>query len=1057
MDNTTKQNELNQIKKWTSNNIFQKINEKNDNKEEFVFFDGPPFATGKPHFGHILAGTIKDTITRYQSMKQKKVLRRWGWDTHGLPIEHMINKTLNIESKQDVLKYGIRNYNNKCREVIMKCENDWRNLVSRMGRWIDFDNSYKTMDKTYMESVWWVFKELHKKNLVYKSFKVVPYSWKLGTSLSNFETGEESYKKCKATCVTVKFKIVNSDVFLVAWTTTPWSLYANLALCVNPKMTYVKVLCHESGEKYIMCKDLVKTICKSFDVLETMQGSDLVGIKYTPLYDTYEDWGNGAFHVVCDNFVTDQSGTGIVHIAPAFGEDDFRVCLTNKIILTNNNTDIPCPVDESANFTNKVPDFEGRHVRDCEKEIAKQLYQEKHLVNQIEYKTHRDKFCWRSKCQLINLAMPSWFIDVPKIKNKLLANNKKINWSPNHVGTKRFHNWLKDCRPWNVTRSRYWGTPLPIWMSEDESEYIVIGSIKELEEKAKLPPNSIKDIHRENIDHITIISNTGKILKRIPDVFDCWFESGCMPYGQIHYPFKEGTQKQFANREYLADFIAEGIDQTRGWFYSLHVISTALFNKPAFKNVIVNEIVLAEDGKKMSKSANNYSDPQIIIDKYGADALRLYLLPNCNRSFKFLENKVFGIQSTIIFKLHNTLRFLTQNIQRYEETYNTPFVYNESTTLTHGTNHVDKWIISCVQTLVTNIDQCLSSYTMDKLVDIITEFNNNFTVLYMNQDKNRFQSRYTTEETHTALTTLLYVLNKYCLTLAPIIPFSTDCVFSQLKQYTNAPHTSVHEMTYPTPEEKHQNIDIEKQFNFLKNILATTTILRTQTKYSAKTPIDNIILVISPDITDYITTQLTKYITRSLHVNNIQIINNNFSNHLNYSCTGNRKILGKKFKRKSSKIVNELNQLTNDQIKQFVDNKHNNGITILNETITLNDVIINITPNQLNNMVCKKINNNIIVYINTIASPKSLALGKAREVIRHIQHTRKINNLKPSTKINVIYKTTNAELNNIINHHTKYIENTIENKITEQSDEIPKHDYKEFNEKLNLFIYIKML
>merc|ERR1719295_2375224 len=575
---------------WREIDAFKMQLEKTKHMKPFTFFDGPPFATGKPHYGHILAGTIKDVICRYASMTGHHVERRFGWDCHGLPVEYEIEKKLGIKTREDVMKIGIKKYNAECRSIVMRCADDWESTVERMGRWIDFKNDYKTLDMSYMESEWWVFGQLHKQGLIYRGFKVMPYSTALSTPLSNFEA-KSNYQTRRDPAIVVTFPIIGDadNTCFLAWTTTPWTLPSNLALCVNPKLTYVKFQ-DEKGNFYICGKKVLakskkeNTIMKGrkgfkSKVVEEYKGTDLVGKTYTPLFEYFEERAH-CFRVISDDYVTEDEGTGIVHQAPGFGEDDLRACEAHGV-HRKGEEEVVCPIDHNGCYTDEVKDYAGQYVLDANQHIIGDLRAQGRLWNRVDFE-HEYPHCWRSDTPLLYRAIPSWFIRVTALKQRLVENNRATYWVPAYVQEKRFHNWLVDARDWAVSRNRYWGTPLPIWMSDDESEWEVISSVAELEERAvdvngkKIDALRLADIHRENIDEIRVVSSrSGKLLRRVDEVFDCWFESGSMPYGQCHYPFAarfEGGnaagQAEFLKR-FPANFIAEGLDQTRGWFYTL--------------------------------------------------------------------------------------------------------------------------------------------------------------------------------------------------------------------------------------------------------------------------------------------------------------------------------------------------------------------------------------------------------------------------------------------------------------------------------------------------------
>ncbi|CAK8675951.1 unnamed protein product [Clavelina lepadiformis] len=688
---------------WNKLDAFQTCLKQSKSKPRYAFYDGPPFATGLPHYGHILAGTIKDIVTRFAHQSGFYVERRFGWDCHGLPVEYEIDKTLGIKGPEDVAKMGIAEYNRQCRSIVMRYSAEWEVITKRLGRWIDFKNDYKTLYPWFMESIWWVFKQLYDKGLVYRGFKVMPFSTGCNTPLSNFEANQ-NYKDTVDPAVIVNFPLdEDENVKMIAWTTTPWTLPSNLALCVNPKMSYVKVNDVANGNTYILMEARLSALYKKEDeyvVLDKFLGETLFGRSYKPLFPYFAQMkAHGAFRILCDNYVTDDSGTGVVHQAPFFGADDYRVCLSNGVFEKDG--DPICPVDASGQFTEEVTDFAGQYVKDADKSICKHLKQAGRLVHQSTTK-HNYPFCWRSETPLIYKAVPSWFVRVEQMSKKLLENNSLCYWVPAWVREKRFANWLRDAHDWAISRNRYWGTPIPIWASEDFEEIVCVGSVQELSELSGI---TVTDLHRENVDQITLPSRMGKgVLRRIPEVFDCWFESGSMPYAQMHYPFE--NKKEFEDC-FPADFIAEGVDQTRGWFYTLLVLSTALFGKPPFKNLIVNGLVLASDGHKMSKRKKNYPDPGLVINSYGSDALRLYLINSPvvrAENLRFQEAGVRDVLKDVFLPWYNAYRFLIQNIIRLEKEDGVTFEYSEDH-LGSSENIMDRWILSFTHSLVKFVKQ----------------------------------------------------------------------------------------------------------------------------------------------------------------------------------------------------------------------------------------------------------------------------------------------------------------------------------------------------------------
>ncbi|MDO9509969.1 MAG: isoleucine--tRNA ligase, partial [Candidatus Magasanikbacteria bacterium] len=644
---------------WDEKKCFEKSLEKNPESKPYVFYDGPPFATGLPHYGHLVASLIKDMVPRYFTMRGFRVDRKWGWDCHGLPVENIIEKDLSLGGRKDIENYGVSKFNNACRSSVMTYAQEWKKTIRRMGRWIDMENDYKTMDTNFMESVWWVFKSLWSKNLIYKGYKPMHVCPRCSTPLANFEVAQ-GYKDIKDISVTVKFKVTNPEkinfdkLTILAWTTTPWTLPGNVLLAFGGEIKYVVIKVGE--ENFLLAKERAEVIFKDipYEILGEFIGDELVGLTYEPLFPYFADTPN-AFCTVTAVFVTTADGTGVVHIAPAFGEDDFNVGQKEKIPLVQH-------VDMTGRFIDKVTDFVGMEVKpkeDTQKtdiEIIKWLAKENKLFSKEKIE-HSYPHCWRCDTPLLNYVTDSWFVKVTEFKDLMLKNNQQINWVPEHIKEGRFGDWLEGSRDWAISRNRFWGTPLPIWENA-EGEFICVGSIEELEE---LSGQKITDLHKQFMDEI-VIKKDGKEYHKIPEVLDCWFESGSMPYAQMHYPFEN---KEKFEKTFPAEFVAEGQDQTRGWFYTIHILATALtmgkspsipvkHSVPAFKNVVVNGTVLAEDGKKMSKRLKNYPEPGALLEKYGSDAVRYYLASSPVMEAEDIDFSEEGIRE-IYGKLINTL------------------------------------------------------------------------------------------------------------------------------------------------------------------------------------------------------------------------------------------------------------------------------------------------------------------------------------------------------------------------------------------------------------------
>lgn len=875
--------EQNVLRLWKQIDAFKTQLKLSEGKPEFTFYDGPPFATGLPHYGHILAGTIKDVVTRYATQTGHFVSRRFGWDCHGLPVEYEIDKKLNITGSEQVMEMGIAKYNDECRSIVTRYCSEWETIVTRLGRWIDFKDDYKTMEPWYMESVWWVFKTIFEKNLVYRGFKVMPYSTACNTPLSNFEANL-NYKDVSDPAVVVNFPVVGQEnTFFLAWTTTPWTLPSNLALCVNATMTYVKVkdLKRAGNPVHYMMKDLLKELYKvegqkgfkgdEFEVLEEMPGSALVGLKYTPLFDYFvgrDGLGENVFTVLSDGYVTSEAGTGIVHQAPAFGEDDYRVGVANGVVLKGGF--LPCPVDANGRFTDDVPDFMGQHVKDADDKICAHLKAAGRLV-QKRALNHSYPFCWRSETPLIYRAVPSWFVKVEEIKDRLVANNEKTYWVPGFVKEKRFHNWLTGARDWAISRNRYWGTPLPIWTSEDGEEVVVVGSIAELEE---LSGAKVTDLHRQFVDEVTIPSKKGKgVLRRVPEVFDCWFESGAMPYAQVHYPFKE--KAEFEEHRFPADFIAEGLDQTRGWFYTLMVLSTALFDQPAFKNLIVNGLVLAEDGKKMSKRLKNYPDPTLVVDNHGADALRLYLVNSPvvrAEPLKFREAGVSGVLKEVFLPWYNAFRFFMQNAARWEAENGRPF---DPTVVpkTEG-NDMDHWVRAALHKLIKFVRQEMEGYRLYTVAPALVDFIDTLTNWYVRLNRRRLKG----EGSEVGLACLYEVLMTLARLMAPMTPFLTEFFYQHLREYhpasrdaSAAPDAvgaakSVHFLPIPEYDPSLLDDDMVRRVGLMINVVELGRKARERRNISLKMPCLGVTIVTADSAKHEDLTTLREYVLDELHL-----------------------------------------------------------------------------------------------------------------------------------------------------------------------------------------------
>jgi isoleucyl-tRNA synthetase len=793
---------------WKEKDIFHKSIANRKNSPFYSFYDGPPFATGKPHYGHILGTTLKDSVLRYWTMKGYQVPRRVGWDCHGLPVENLIEKEMGIKSKREIEEMGIQKFNDACRVSVFTCVSDFENVLQRVGRWADYEEAYATLENDYIESVWWVLKQLWNKELVKKNYRVSPYCPRCGTTLSNFEVNQ-GYKETKDMSLYVKFKMleVKSDVSFLVWTTTPWTLPGNVALAVNPEMDYC--LIENNDEKYVLAKERLSIIEGEYNILKQFKGKSLVGAKYEPmfpyLFDLKPENINNAFQVLAADFVTAEDGTGIVHINPMHGEDD-------SALGQKNNLPEHHLVNEAGEFNNDAGELKGLMTKDANRKIIDEL-KEKNIVYKQELITHDYPHCWRCDSPLLYYAIESWYVLVTKIKEQMLANNEKIRWVPGHIKDGRFGKWLEGARDWDFSRNRFWGAPIPIWECDYCKEKACIGSIEELK-KRSVKELDLKDLHRPFIDEVELkCEKCGNEMKRVPNVFDCWFESGSMPYAQWHYPFEN---KELVEKTYPADFIAEGLDQTRGWFYTLHVLATALTlddiglgkNNPAFKNVVVNGLVLDERGRKLSKKLKNYPDVQIVFDKYGADALRYFLLASTNigEEYRFSEDKVKEVWRKVISGLNNCFAFY--------ETYKGDFEPGKGM---DSENLLDKWIISKLENLNKEVDKWMGKYELTKATRLFGDFIDDFSNWHIRRSRRRFQKPETEKEKEEAVQVLHFVLLKLIKLMAPFTPFISEEIYQQLKGEGDA--ESIHLCDYPAVDEAAINTDLEKQMASARDIV----------------------------------------------------------------------------------------------------------------------------------------------------------------------------------------------------------------------------------------------
>ncbi len=802
---------------------------------DFVFYDGPPFATGTPHYGHLLAGTLKDIVPRYWSMRGYHVPRRFGWDCHGLPIEALAQKALDLHGTAAINETGVDVFNEQCRSMVFSYVDEWRATVTRMGRWVDFDDDYKTMDLDFMESVWWVFRQLWDQGRVYRAHRVMPYSPKLATPLAKNEVRDDNYQQVDDPAITCRFRMrhtpgfeADTPVYLLAWTTTPWTLPSNLALCVGPDIDYLAV--RDGDAVYVLAEARVDNYYKKpsdeLEVLARFTGRDLVGWTYEPLFAYFAD--RDAFRVVADDYVTTGEGTGIVHQAPAYGEDDYRICMREGLPLVD-------PLDAECRFTAPVTEYAGMFCKQADKALIRRLKEEGKLVHQASYR-HPYPFCDRTDFPLVYRAIDAWYVRVEDLRDRLVANNASVRWVPDFVGGKRFSNWLAGANDWNVSRNRFWGSCIPIWVNEDDSQdTICVGSRAELEQ---LCGEQVADLHKHTLDPI-VIERDGKRYRRTPEVLDCWFESGSMPYAQVHYPFeREGEEDSF----FPAHFIAEGLDQTRGWFYTLLVLGTALFDRSPFRNVIVNGIVLAEDGTKMSKSKMNYPDPNLLLDQIGADALRTYLIDSPlvrAEPLAFSEKGLREIVRRVVLPYWNALSFFTTYaaVDGYDPRSEQPRPVCER-------GRLDRWILSTLQSLIRDVNHEMEAYRLYNVVPRVLAFIDDLTNWYIRNSRRRFWKSDDDRDKADAYATLYAVLVCFAKVLAPMMPFLTEEVYQRLVRPVDpAAPESVHWCDYPVVDERLIDSELENSMAVARTAVGLGRRVREEHRIRVRQPLAELTVV----------------------------------------------------------------------------------------------------------------------------------------------------------------------------------------------------------------------
>lgn len=969
------------LKFWKDNNIFVKSVEKNEGGKEFSFYDGPPTANGKPHIGHILTRVMKDIIPRYKTMKGYHVLRKAGWDTHGLPVELEVEKILGIDGKQEIEKYGIEPFIKKCKESVWKYKQEWEVMSDRIGYWADMKNPYVTYDDKYIESVWWAITEMAKKGLLYKGHKIVPYCPRCGTALSSHEVAQ-GYKDVEDTSIFVKFKLKNAnDIYFIAWTTTPWTLPSNVALCVNAKEKYTKI---KVGEEFFILADaLIPKLFEdgTYEKIETKTGKEYEYTEYEPLFQYNLKLKEKGYYVTNAEYVSLNDGTGVVHIAPAFGEEDYQVGLAYKLPFVQ-------MINNEGKFIDEADDLKGMRAKDADAYIIEKLKKEGKLFKTLKI-THSYPFCWRCDTPLIYYARSSWFIAMSRLKKELLKSNNSVNWMPDTIKQGRMGNFLENVIDWGISRERYWGTPLPIWVCKECGKLKVIGSKEELIKEGGLKKDI--ELHRPYIDKVKIKCDCGCDMKRTPEVLDCWFDSGSMPFAQWHYPFEN---KEIFEKVFPADFISEAVDQTRGWFYTLLAVSTTLFGKAPFKNCIVLGHVNDKNGIKMSKHKGNVVDPWTVLDHQGADATRwsfytesMPWLPS-----RFSPENVSESQRKFLGTLWNTYAFyvLYADIDKFNPA-EYKFNYSKISLL-------DKWIISELNSLIKFVDEGLNKYQITETARKIESFVDKLSNWYIRRSRERFWGSSMDADKVAAYTTMFEVLSKLTKVIAPYVPFVAESVYQNIERpfFVDAKE-SIHLCDFPKVVGKYINKEIEDSMNLVLDIVVLARAARNKANVKNRQPIKKLIYTTEKELTgDFL------YLVKDeINVKEVEI-NRNASEFVSYELKPQLKTLGPKYGKLLGQIRNELATKTNE-IMNAINSSKEYKFNVNGEEITLykDDLLI-----YMNNKegFASESSAQMTVVLDTKLTKELIEEGIEREFISKVQSMRKEAGFEVTDHISIAYR-----------------------------------------------------
>ena len=1017
------------LKFWEENKVFEKSVSSRDESKSFTFYEGPPTANGKPGIHHVMARTLKDLVCRYKTLQGFRVERKAGWDTHGLPVEIEVEKSLGIKHKSEVLEYGVEKYNEACRKSVFTYLDLWEKMTTRMGYWIDLNSAYVTLTNDYIESVWWALKSLFDKGLIYKDYKIVPQDPKSETVLSSHELAL-GYRETKDPSVYVLFKLVDADEYILVWTTTPWTLISNVALAVGSDIDYVKIKLDD--KTIILAKDRLEVIDKDYELIGKLKGKELAGRKYEQLFN-YCQVDKEAFYVIEGDFVSTQDGSGVVHIAPAFGADDYEISKKYNLPMLQ-------PVTRGGIFTDEVIDFAGQFVKDADEGIIKKMKLEGKLFKKGTI-VHSYPFSWRhTDVPVIYYARESWFIRTTKIAKRMVELNKTINWQPPEVGAGRFGNWLDENKDWALSRDRFWATPLPIWVSEDGDTFAV-GSIEELKQGfyedngKRIPLFEVEeiDLHKPFVDKV-FFERKGKIFKRTPELIDVWFDSGAMPFAQYHYPFE--NKELFEKNFFPSDFICEGIDQTRGWFYTLHAIATMLFDNVAFKNVIVNELILDKTGRKMSKSVGNSVDPFELFDKYGADATRWYLVTNSPpwKPTLFDVEGLLEVQRKFFGTLYNTYSFfaLYANIDKFN--------FSDELIPYEERPEIDRWIISKLNSLITDYEQLMDEYEVTKAARAVSTFTiDHLSNWYVRRSRRRFWKSEMNREKLSAYQTLYECLVNIAKLTSPFAPFTAEEIYQNLNKVTkHEKFESVHLSEYP--KSGYREAELEEKMDIAQNVVYLTRAMRAKNNLKVRQPLRKIMVVLDKSKQASLI-KMKDVVLEEVNIKELVVLSDD-AELVNKSSKANFKSIGPKFGKKAKAAAEAIKNFNKDQIR-LIESGQQINLSIEEEEIIVTKEDVEIISTEITGWVVET-ENGVTVAIDKELDESLIAEGLAREFVNRIQNMRKDAGFEVTDKINIALKG-DFTLINAINNFNQYIANeTLAEKVSidDQMNGGYKQDWK---------------